>query len=227
MVQYYVDSFKSIGEIIYKDTLFIHRSESIMSVLEKMLEHSKYEAIIVRDLENKYDINNSLGIIVINDISQLFSEKVDLYHSVEKWAKDIITIDMEESISTSRIMMKKSNTNRLVVLEGNRIVGILTPLELLKYHDFEENEIEIQLRVVLGNLHEAVCVINTSGIVTLWNSSSEKLYGIKAENIIGENISTIFPNNLLIKSVNENKTFTNIKHKPKDGSDIIDRKSVV
>ena len=221
MVQSYVDSFTSIGEIIYKDNLFIHSSETIMSTLEKMLRHSKYEAIIVRDLEDKFNIKGALGIVVIDNISRLFSENVDLNDSIEKWANEIITIDMEESISTSRILMKKTELNRLVVLEKDRIIGVLTPVELLKYHGFEESEIEIQLRIVLGNLHEAVCVINTSGIVTLWNPSSEKLYGIKAKDIIGENISRFFPNNLLIKALSENKSFENIKHKPKDGSNVV------
>ena len=221
MVQYYVDSFTSIGEIIYKDTLFIHGSETIRSTLEKMLRHSKYEAIIVRDLQDKYNIKSALGIVAIGDISRLFSENVDFNDSIEKWANEIITIDMKESISTSRILMKKTRLNRLVVLEKDRIIGVLTPVELLKYHGFEESEIEIQLRIVLGNLHEAVCVINTSGIVTLWNPSSEKLYGIKAKDIIGENISRFFPNNLLIKALSENKSFENIKHKPKDGSNVV------
>ena len=221
MVQNYVDSFSSIGEIIYKDTLFVHCSETIKTTLDKMLSNSKYEAIIVKDLENKYDIENALGIVVINDISRLFVGKVDFNDSIEKYASEIISINMNESISTSKILMKRSSLNRLVVLQNNKMMGVLTPVELLKYHDFEENEIEIQLRIVLGNLHEAVCVINTSGIVTLWNPSSEKLYDVKSEDIIGQNISTFFPNNLLIKALNENTSFTNIKHRPKDGSEVI------
>lgn len=84
-----------------------------------------------------------------------------------------------------------------------------------------KSEIELQLRLILGNLHEAVCVINTSGIVTFWNSSSERLYGINAEEIVGFHIEKFFPNALLLKVLREKKTFENIKHKPKDESDII------
>lgn len=216
-----MDSFTNIGEIAYKDTLFIKGSESIGSTLEKMLESSKYEAIIVKNMENKYEIDNALGIVTIKGLWRLIVEKVDIKDEIKNWVKDITTINIKESISTSKILMKKVDFYRLVVLENKKIIGILTPLELLKYHDFEENEIEIQLRIVLENLHEAVCVINTSGIVTLWNSSSEKLYGIKGKEIIGENISTFFPNNLLIKALKENKIFENIKHKPNEGSDVI------
>ena len=84
-----------------------------------------------------------------------------------------------------------------------------------------KSEIELQLRLILGNLHEAVCVINTAGIVTFWNASSERLYGINAEEIVGFHIEKFFPNALLLKVLREKKTFENIKHKPKDESDII------
>ncbi|MDR7855304.1 sigma 54-interacting transcriptional regulator [Tissierella sp.] len=90
--------------------------------------------------------------------------------------------------------------------------------------DFESignSQIELQLRLILGNLHEAVCVINTSGIVTFWNASSERLYGIKAEEIVGYHIEKFFPNALLLKVLREKKTFENIKHKPKNESDIL------
>ncbi len=90
--------------------------------------------------------------------------------------------------------------------------------------DFEtigRSQIELQLRLILGNLHEAVCVINTAGIVTFWNASSERLYGINAEEIVGFHIEKFFPNALLLKVLREKKTFENIKHKPKDESDII------
>lgn len=84
-----------------------------------------------------------------------------------------------------------------------------------------QNLIELQLRLILGNLHEAVCVINTSGIVTFWNTSSEKLYDIKAKEIVGSHIEKFFPNALLLKVLREGKTFENLKHKPKDESDVI------
>lgn len=81
--------------------------------------------------------------------------------------------------------------------------------------------IELQLRLILGNLHEAVCVVNTGGIVTLWNSSSEKLYGIKAKEIVGFHIEEFFPNALLLKVLKEKKSFQNLKQKPKNESDVI------
>ncbi|MBU5425040.1 sigma 54-interacting transcriptional regulator [Tissierella pigra] len=82
-------------------------------------------------------------------------------------------------------------------------------------------EIELQLRLILGNLHEAVCVINTSGIVTFWNASSEKLYGIKAKEIVGQSIEKFFKDPILLRALKEKKTFQNLKHNPKGETDVI------
>lgn len=85
----------------------------------------------------------------------------------------------------------------------------------------DHNLIELQLRLILGNLHEAVCVINTSGLVTFWNASAEKLYGIKVEEIVGFHIKKFFQDPLLLKVLREKKTFYNLKQKFRDGPDVI------
>lgn len=85
----------------------------------------------------------------------------------------------------------------------------------------DHNLIELQLRLILGNLHEAVCVINTSGLVTFWNASAEKLYGIKVEEIVGFHIKKFFQDPLLLKVLSEKKTFYNLKQKFRDGPDVI------
>ena len=85
----------------------------------------------------------------------------------------------------------------------------------------ESKEIELQLRLILGNLHEAVCVTNKEGIVTFWNTSSELLYGINQEDILGEEIGAFFPDAIILRALRENKTFENIKHKQKHLSNIL------
>lgn len=85
----------------------------------------------------------------------------------------------------------------------------------------DHNLIELQLRLILGNLHEAVCVINTSGLVTFWNASAEKLYGIKVDDIVGFHIKKFFQDPLLLKVMSEKKTFYNLKQKFRDGPDVI------
>lgn len=218
----YITDFQSIREIVNEDIIFVEETISIEDVLRKILENSKYEAIVVKDINDRSCDNNALGIISISDIGRLVREKVNLKDKIGDWTKDnITTINLEENIRTSKLLMKENSIERLVVLKDRKIVGMLTPLELFRNQDFEKGDIELQLRLILGNLHEAVCVINTSGIVTFWNASAEKLYDIKEKEIVGSHIEKFFPNALLLKAMRERSTFENLKHKPKVESDVI------
>lgn len=218
----YITDFQSIREIVNEDIIFVEETISIEDVLRKILINTKYEAIVVKDINDKSFDNNALGIISIADIGRLVREKVNLKDKIGDWTKDnITTINLEENIRTSKLLMKENSIERLVVLKDGEIVGMLTPLELFRNQDFEKGDIELQLRLILGNLHEAVCVINTSGIVTFWNASAEKLYDIKEKEIVGSHIEKFFPNALLLKAMRERSTFENLKHKPKVESDVI------
>ncbi|OZV11224.1 hypothetical protein CIW83_16115 [Tissierella sp. P1] len=222
MAEYYTADFKNIADIMNEDIIFAEESISIESALREMLIRSRYEIVIVKELKNKADYNNALGIITIEDIGKLVKKEINLKDKVGNWIKgDVTGINVEESIRTSKLLMKEKGVETLLVLREEKIVGILTPLELFRHQDFQRDEIELQLRLILGNLHEAVCVINTSGIVTFWNASSEKLYGIEANEIVGSHIEKFFPNALLIRVLKEKRTFQNLKYKPKDESDVI------
>lgn len=219
--EYYIEDFRSVETIINKDIIFVERSRSIESTLRELLLNLKNEVVIVKDLNNR-NYNNILGIITIKDIGGLVKKEIDFNDSIGDWInQDNITINIEENIRTAKVIMKDKDIERILVLQDEKVVGMITPLELFKYQDLEKGEIELQLRLILGNLHEAVCVINTSGIVTFWNASSEKLYGIKVNDIVGSHIECFFPNALLLRALKEKKTFENIKHKPKNESDVI------
>ena len=222
MTEQYIADFQSIADIVNEELIYVEAAASIESALKKMLINSKYEAIVVKKINDNSYHNNALGIITIADIGRLVREKINLKDKIGNWTNNnITTINLEENIRTSKLLMKENGIERLLVLRDGKIVGMLTTLELFRNQDFEKGEIELQLRLILGNLHEAVCVINTSGIVTFWNSSAEKLYDIKAKEIVGSHIEKFFPNALLLKALNERKTFENLKHKPKVESDVI------
>lgn len=221
-LDYYINSFNSVGDIVNRDILFIESSRTIEDVLESMTSNTKTEAIILKDINVEPYVKNVQGLIKMIDVMRLIVHNVNINEKIgDKLNSKINTINIEQTIHTAKTLLKERSIERLLVIENEKIVGIVTLAELFKYQDIDGDEIEIQLRIILGNLHEAVCVINTSGIVTFWNSSSEKLYGIPKDDIVGGHIERYFPNALLMKVLKEDKAFENIKHKPKVGSDII------
>lgn len=222
MTEHYIADFQSIVDIMNEEIIFIEESTSIEITLREMLMNSKYEVVIVKSYDYKNNYNNILGIITISDIGRLVRDRVNLDDKIGNWINsNVVTISIEENIRTAKILMKETGTERLLILRDKKLVGMLTPLELFRHQDLRKDEIELQLRLILGNLHEAVCVINTSGIVTFWNASSEKLYGIKTKEIVGSHIEKFFPNALLLRALKERRTFENLKHRPKDESDVI------
>jgi transcriptional regulator with PAS, ATPase and Fis domain len=222
VAEYYIGEFQSISDIMDKEVIFIEENSSIEYTLRQILVNSKYEAVIVKSLENGSSYDNILGIITIADIGRLIAEKIDMKEKIgNRIDTNIVTADIEENIRTSKLLMKENDIERLLVINNGEIVGLLTPSDIFKHQDFEKDEIELQLRLILGKLHEAVCVINTSGIVTFWNSSSEKLYDIEAKEIVGQHIEKFFKNPILLRALEERKTFQNLKHNPKEESDVI------
>ncbi len=52
---------------------------------------------------------------------------------------------------------------------------------------------EKQFRSIVDSTHDAVISINSTGTVTFWNNSAERMFGYSLKEIIGESITTIIP----------------------------------
>ncbi|PLX33748.1 MAG: sigma-54-dependent Fis family transcriptional regulator, partial [Clostridiales bacterium] len=68
---------------------------------------------------------------------------------------------------------------------------------------------------------EAICVIDTEGIVSVCNRSCENLYDIKREDIVGKHISEYFPNAMGLKVLGTKKPVKNELHRPRKDSYVI------
>lgn len=221
-MEHYIDNLDKISDVIKKDLLFAEESESIEIVLEKMMSDSKNEIIVLNEIKEKPTIDDIAGIATIKDISNYILKEKNFKGKIGSIVRrNIRTIDSESTMYDLKILLKKSNLNELLLVEKDEIIGIITPSVLFEYQNFEREEVQMQLKFVLSNLHEAVCVLNSSGIVTFWNESAEKLYRVKKKDIIGQSLGKFFPNALLLKVLKENKAFENLNHEPSEGSNVV------
>ncbi|MDD4780102.1 MAG: sigma 54-interacting transcriptional regulator [Tissierellia bacterium] len=83
----------------------------------------------------------------------------------------------------------------------------------LEFYDITEEAFD--------NLFEAICICDSEGKVIYWNKSSEKLYNIKKEDIIGTVIDDSFPNALMKQVFHEKKPIKNIIHQPVEGKSVV------
>ena len=70
-------------------------------------------------------------------------------------------------------------------------------------------------------MHEAVCITNNKGVVIYWNKSSEDLYGVKRQEIIGKYLGSFFPNALILKVLKKPRKITNVNNEPSPGKTVI------
>ncbi len=73
---------------------------------------------------------------------------------------------------------------------------------------------QVRLDSLLATMNEAVCMIDESDKVVIWNNQSENLYGIPANEIMNQPIERFFSNLMISKVMKEHRTLTEQYHTP-------------
>ncbi|MDE1938920.1 MAG: PAS domain S-box protein [Alphaproteobacteria bacterium] len=83
-------------------------------------------------------------------------------------------------------------------LDGKRIfVGIVHDLTQLKAEEAAREEQRGMMASIVETSNDAIISKTLDGIVTSWNAAAERIFGYKAEEIIGKPISILFPPDLV------------------------------
>ena len=211
-----------VHEIMSNSILKINSESFLESAVEMMLTNSRDEVVIAKDIDISKFNGNVEGIITKSDIGKLKRNRIDFKQPVGKYmTKDIIFTSPYELIKDARDLMIKNSIGRLLVVDKGQLVGIVTTQILLNSYYLKVEEMENQFSSILENLHEAVCVVNSKGIVTFWNKKSEKLYGIPQSEIVGKDINDFFTNALITRALKEKRPFENLVHEPKRNSNVV------
>jgi PAS domain S-box-containing protein len=71
-----------------------------------------------------------------------------------------------------------------------------TPGEIYDSHE-QEQEILLRLAAIVESSEDAIISKDLDGIVTSWNPAAERMYGYKAEEMVGQSVTRIFPQDRL------------------------------
>ncbi|WP_461614139.1 sigma 54-interacting transcriptional regulator [Clostridium sp. Marseille-QA1073] len=214
----------NIGELLYrvKDIMNIEFKEvlyndTVKQVLDMMIAQNLDEVIVVNEKKKL------MGIFTRKDLAKICTEKKDLLEDkiINYAIKDVVTINPYKFARDARDIMILNNIGRLPVMEKDKIIGIITNNNLRDSFYLKVDEIFNLQNNILDNIHEAVCICDINGIVTYWNKSSEKLYKVKAKDIIGLKVTEHFNNPLIPKVLKEGKAIENIRHEPMKGKSVI------
>ena len=209
--------FYTVREIMNKKFIKVTANESINEALNKMVEENKDEVLIV-------DANQKLiGVFTRKDIAKIKNNKaISTDEKIIKYiSKNVITIDMNASTRDARNLMIVNGIGRLPVIENKIIRGVITSNNIRDTFYLKIDEMFDLQNNIIDNLHEAVCICSDVGIVNYWNKSAEQLYGVNAENIVGQYIGSFFPNAMILKTLKDGTRIDNIEHEPTKGKFVI------
>jgi PAS domain S-box-containing protein len=206
----------TVTDIMETELVTVHKDTPLREAIMRMINGNTEEVVIVDDKEH---IN---GIVSFTDIILAMKDipnKNSFEDKIVKFAiRNVVCIDRGARALEARNRMQQKNIGRLPVIENNRIIGIIRVKDILNKVYSKVDEMREAFRYILDNVHEAVCVVNKDGTVVLWSGKSEKLYGVKEEEIVGRKLGEFFPSALLLKVLQEKKPIENALHSPRPGS---------
>ena len=209
--------FYTVKEIMNKKFIKVKENESIKEALNKMIDANQDEVLVVDH------VGMLIGVFTRKDVAEIKKNKnISFQEEVIKYInKNVITIDMNASARAARNLMIENGIGRLPVIENKVIKGVITSNNIRDTFYMKIDEMFDLQNNIIDNLHEAVCICSDSGIVNYWNKSSEQLYGVKAENIVGKYIGSFFPNALIMKTLKDGKRRDNEGNEPVKGKFVV------
>lgn len=192
------------------------REDETMEKAVRVMMEARLDDIYVVD--ERYKLK---GIFTLSDVSRVMTKRIGLKHQIIRYMQtDIQTIGELDTLEHARNLMVQNKIGRLPVVINGEIVGVVRTDEIRDNFYMKMEEVGHQLNHIINNIHEAVCVVDDDGVVVVWNSNAEKLYGVTASEIIGKQLAEFFPNALLLRVLKEQETIENVYHSPRAKSNI-------
>lgn len=183
--------------------------------IEKMLENNLAEVFVVTEEDHL------MGVLTLKDISDIKLKHEDTSKSIRAFINEnFVAINGFTPLARCRDIMLKKKIGRLPVIEEEKIRGVIRSSEIRDNFYMKMEEFSLQLKNIINSIHEAVCVIDQNGDVVVWNKNAEKLYGVAADEIIGNSLAVFFPEAILLKTLKTREKVDNLYHEPRKGSHV-------
>ncbi|MFB6490586.1 MAG: CBS domain-containing protein [Thermoproteus sp. AZ2] len=115
-----------VKDLIKKEVLTIESTATLMDAAEKMARLN-VGLLVVVDKRGE-----PVGVISERDIVKAVADRLPLVAEVgELAAKNIITIDADADVHQAAKMMRENWVRHLAVVEGGRIIGVISVRDLL------------------------------------------------------------------------------------------------
>jgi CBS domain-containing protein len=120
-----------ISEIINKDVKVIDQEQNIFDTSKVMIDNNIGSVVVILNNDSK----NPVGIITERDIVRIVSTFAlsDLQVPIRKlMSYPLITLSQNASVLDALKLMYEKNIRRVIILEGNTLIGIVTQNDVFK-----------------------------------------------------------------------------------------------
>ena len=204
------------SEVYSKEYLLFDENEEVGKIVTAMLKKNMHDAFF------KDDKGILTGILTLKDLASIYEEENNKYFPARAFMKmKLISADEDLTMHECRDLMIKEGIGRLPIIKNGSLKGVIRKEEVRNFYYMKTERMMNQMMYLVDYSYEAICVIDTEGIVFVWNRSCENLYDIKRKDIVGKNISEYFPNAMGLKVLGTKKPVKNALHRPRKDSYVI------
>ncbi len=120
------DSQNPVSSVMTKGVLYIDADKTLEEAIQIFADFD-IGSLVVKDNDK------ATGICTTKDIVKKLAEKKDILNIPvrEIMQTPLVTISAYDSISKALIKMKEKKLNHLIVKDGDKIIGMINPLNLL------------------------------------------------------------------------------------------------
>lgn len=211
---------KTIKNIINRDIYKVSINSTLMTIKHLLINKSVKKILVIDDTKLE---EIPITFITANNIIYMDYNEMDLNDFINNIEKKInYCLCEEDKFDKVFDLIINKNYDIVPVKSEGMIVGYISHLELFKIINknyFNCNDI---FSLILDKINNAICLVDKNCNVRYWNETAERLYNINKSEIIGKEITTVFPNALLPKVIEEKKIYKNVYNSPRvDNNDII------
>ncbi|MCE7739722.1 MAG: CBS domain-containing protein [Candidatus Heimdallarchaeota archaeon] len=115
-----------VSSVMTKGVLFVKSSKNLFETASIMADFDVGSLLVG-------DNGNAVGIVTSKDIIKVISEdkKLKKIKVRDIMQTPLIEISAHETISSALLKMKEQKINHLIVVDGDKIIGMINPLNLL------------------------------------------------------------------------------------------------
>jgi PAS domain S-box-containing protein len=154
----------------------------------RLLRQTKLNAIPV--IEN----DTLVGIFTKSNLYDCLLNSLSLDTPVKDvMTKNVLTRQAQELYENIEEDVKQSPVGQKVVLDDNRVIGMLTNADIVKFLFSKADYLANNLSAIIKAMENGLVTINQEGIIFTFNPAAERLLGVKEQQMLGERIEDVLP----------------------------------